>query len=88
MKNIYSVEVDRYNPMSLAHCLKLLADGIPDFEYNWRLSANGGGIDYGVYLNIDIDAMEITISNQPQFGTDGDDMIEDVLKNFGEDGEE
>lgn len=45
MSKIYTVEVDKYNPMALAHCLKELADGIPDFEYAWRLRANGDGID-------------------------------------------
>lgn len=81
-KNIYSVEVDRYNPMALAHCLEKLGNGIPDFEYEWRLSANAGGIDYGLYLNINIEIKEIEICNQPEYGTDGDDYLEDVLENF------
>jgi len=78
MKELYSVEVDRYNPMALAHCLKLLADVIQDSEYEWRLSANGGGIDYGIFLNINIFNKEIEICNQPEDG-DGEDMIEDVI---------
>ena len=84
MKEIYSVEVDRYNPMALAHCLNMLADGISDFEYNWRLSANGGGIDYGVYLNVDILNKEIEICNQPDDGC-GEDMIEDILDALSDD---
>lgn len=87
-KNIYSVEVDRYNPMALAHCLEKLGNGIPDFEYEWRLSANAGGIDYGVYINVDIEKKEIEISNQPAYGADGYDYLEDVLENFENDEEE
>lgn len=78
METIFSVEVDRYNPMALANCLKKLADGIEDFEYNWRLSANGGGINYGLFLNIDIEEKTIEICNQPEYGCD--DMLEDVLE--------
>lgn len=82
MKEVYSVEIDRYNPMALAHTLKELSNGISDFEYEWRLLANGGGIDYGLFLNINVVKKEIEVCNQPEFGTDGDDMIEDVLENF------
>ena len=53
MKEIYSVEIDKYSPMALATTIKKLADNIPHFEYEWRLYANGGGIDYGIYLNIE-----------------------------------
>lgn len=88
MEDTYSIEIDRYNPMALTHVLKELADAIPDFEYGWRVSANGGGIDYGLYLNIDITKKEIEICNQPEYGTDGDDMLEDVLENFAEDEED
>ncbi len=79
-KNNYSVEIDCYNPLALAHAIAKLGKGIPNFEYEWRISANGGGIDYGVYLNIDISRKEIEICNQPEFGTDGDDMLEDVIE--------
>lgn len=87
MKENYSVEIDRYNPMALANCLRKLSNIIEDFEYNWRLSANGGGIDYGLYLNIDIAKKEIEICNQPEYGTDGDDTLEDVIDVFVEDNE-
>lgn len=87
MKEIYSVEVNRYNPMELVHCIKKLNDCIPDFEYEWRMSANGGGIDYGLYLNIDVERKKIEICNQPEFGSDGDDTLDDVLENFEEDEE-
>lgn len=87
MKRFYSVEIDRYNPMALARTLKKMADDIPDFEYDWKVSANGGGIDYGLYLNIDIELKEIEICNQPEYG-DGDDFLEDVFDYFRSDDEE
>ena len=85
MREIYSVEVDRFNPMALAHCLEELSEGIPDFEYNWTVSANAGGISYGLYLNIDVERKEIVICNQPEYGMDGDDSIEDVIEYFDDD---
>ena len=85
MKDIYSVEIDQYNPLALAFTLKKLGEIIPDFEYEWRLRVNSGGIEYGVYLNIDINEKEIWICNQPEYGTDGDDMLEDLLEVFEED---
>ena len=84
MKTSYSVEVDMYNPMALAHCFEQLAEKIHDFEYDWTLSANGGGITYGMFLNIDIERKEIEISNQPEFGSEGDDLLEDVIEAFEE----
>lgn len=88
MKEIYSVEIDRYNPMALSRCLKKLGDAIPDFEYEWKLSANGGGIDYGIFLNINVERKEIEICNQPEYGTDGDDDLYDVIECFEEEDED
>ena len=84
MKTNYSIEVDKYNPMALAHCLQKLNESIPDFEYDWRLIANAGGIDYGIYLNIDVEKKEIEICNQPEYDSDGDDSLEDVIAYFEE----
>lgn len=88
MKSKYSVEVDKYDATALAHCLKRLEDGIPDFDYSWRIVINAGGIDYGIYLNIDTEKEEIEISNQPTYGSDGSDFIDDILENFNENEEE
>lgn len=82
MSKTFSVEVDRYNPVALANCLKKLEREIPNFECDWRLTANGGGIDYGIYLNIDIDEKTIEVCNQPEYGNDGDDLLDDVLEYF------
>lgn len=84
MKNNYSVEVDRYGE-ALVWCLKKLTNNIPDLE-NWRFSANAGGIDYGIYLNINIEEKEIEISNQPR--GEGNDYLDDVLQCFEEEDEE
>ena len=78
-KTRFSVEIDR-SPVSVAHCLKILEEGIPDFEYDWEVTVNSGGIDYGVYFNIDINKKEIEICNQPV--GDGDDYLDDVLEYF------
>lgn len=87
MKTEYSIEVDRYNPMALAHCLKKLSYNIEDFEYDWRIFINAGGIDYGVYLNINVEGKIIEISNQPEYG-DGDDSLDDVIDFFQQEEEE
>ena len=86
MSKIYSVEVDKYNPLALASCLEELGNGIPNFEYSWRVIVNAGGIDYGVYLNVNVEREEIEISNQPK--GDGEDSIYDILSLFEDDEEE
>lgn len=82
MKNIYSIEIDKYNPTALTYCLKKLENAIPDYEYDWRIVINAGGIDYGIYLNINISEKEIEICNQPK--GEGDDYLDDVLELFEE----
>lgn len=87
MRNrIYSVEVDKYNPTALTHCLKRLEEGIPDYEWDWTIYINAGGIDYGIYLNVNVENKEIIICNQPY--EDGDDSLDDILELFEEDEEE
>ena len=88
MKRYFSIEVDKYNPTALTYCFKRLEDNIPDYEYDWRIVINAGGIDYGIYLNIDVEEKEIEICNQSRYGSDGDDSIEDVLELFNEDDDE
>ena len=87
MKNIYSIEIDKYNPTALTHCLRKLENAIPDYEYDWRIVINAGGIDYGIYLNININEKEIEICNQPRHG-EGDDYLDDVLELFEEEEED
>ena len=80
MKDKYSIEVERNNGYALARTLTKLADVIPDFEWDWVTTINAGGIDYGIYINVYPDRHEVVICNQPAYGTDGSDMIEDVLE--------
>ena len=78
----FSIEVDKYNPTALTHCLRRLESFIPDYEYDWRVIINAGGIDYGIYLNIDIDKKEIEICNQPR--GNGDNYLDEVEEFFEE----
>jgi len=79
---IFSVEVDKLNPAALTWCLTKLQDNIPDFEDDWRITVNAGGIDYGIFLNINIEDKEIEICNQPE--GDGDDLLDDVIEAINE----
>ena len=79
---IYSIEVDKYNPLALAHCLERLGNGIPNFEWDYHMTINAGGIDYGVYININLEDKTIEICNQPEYGTDGNNTIDEVIENF------
>lgn len=83
---MYSVEIDNYDPMSIANCLQKMASNIPDFDYEWKVRINAGGIDYGIYFNIDVDRKELEISNQPR--GNGDDMLDDVFELFEEEDDE
>ena len=73
----YSIEVDRRNPVAMLHCLQRLEQAIPDFEYDWNLYINAGGIDYGTYMNIDTEQRRVTLCNQPD--GDGEDSLDDVI---------
>lgn len=77
---MYSVEVDNSNPTALGYCLKRLEKEVPDF-YDWKISINAGSIDYGVYLNIDIEDKSLEISNQPRWDDAYLDDIIDELNN-------
>lgn len=61
----FSVEIER-NIESFTHCIKKVNDEINDV-WNWRISINAGGIDYGIYFNFDIENKELEICNQPQY---------------------
>ena len=84
MSKIYSVEIDHYDASALGHVLRKIEDSIPDFEYDWGMRVNAGGIDYGIYLNINVDKKEIEICNQPEYGSNGDDDLDEILEMFEE----
>lgn len=86
----FSIEVDNSNPTALTWCLKKLEDAIPDFEYDWHITINAGGIDYGIYLNIDTEEREVEISNGSTTlsNVDSDDCLDDVFEYFDEEGDD
>ena len=45
----YSVDINR-NVVDMAYCLQKVSEEINDI-YDWRISINAGGIDYGIYFN-------------------------------------
>ena len=83
----YSVEINKYDPMALINCLKKLSEGIDHFEDSWRFIINAGGIDYGIYLNFDINNKEIEICNQPSDHKGEDDLYE-IIKEIRKENED
>ena len=47
--------------------------------YDWHITVNAGGIDYGVYFNFDSDECELEISNCPNDYADYTDMYLDEI---------
>ena len=83
----YSVDINR-SVDSVAYCLNRLNNEVD--MWDWRISINAGGIDYGVYFNFDLEDKELEISNQPFYGmetTDLDEVIE-AINEYYEDEEE
>ena len=73
----YTVDIDN-RVDSLIHCLKRVQAGLDDI-YEWSVSINAGGIDYGVYFNFDSDAHILEISNCPNDYADYADMYLDEI---------
>lgn len=82
MNNTFSVGLEKYNGLSLINALRLLADKIDDFAYGWCTTINAGGINRGIFLNINIDEKEIEICNQPRYNAKGENTMDDVLLNL------
>ena len=62
---------------SLIYCLKKVQE--IDNIYEWSVSINAGGIDYGVYFNFDSDTCTLEISNCPNDYADYTDMYLDEI---------
>ena len=80
----YSVDINR-SVDSVAYCLNMLNNEVD--MWDWRISINAGGIDYGVYFNFDIEKKELEICNQPFYGmetTDLDEVIEAINEYYEE----
>ena len=74
----YSVDINR-SVDSLAYCLRKVNNEVADI-WDWRISINAGGIDYGIYFNFDIENKELEICNQPQYDVSLglDEIIEEI----------
>ena len=84
----YSVDIDR-SVDSVAYCLNRLNNEVD--MWDWRISINAGGIDYGVYFNFDLEDKELEISNQPFYKietTDLDEVIEAINNEYEDEEEE
>ena len=71
----YSVDINR-SVDSVANCLNKLNNEVD--MWDWRISINAGGIDYGIYFNFDLEDTELEISNQPFYGTETS-YLEEVI---------
>ena len=77
---MYSVEIDR-SIESFANCINRVKNGINDI-WEWKISVNAGGIDYGVYFNFDIENKELEISNCPQY--DEEFYLDEIIEMINE----
>lgn len=67
----YSVDINR-SVDSVAYCLNKLNNEVD--MWDWRISINAGGIDYGVYFNFDLEKKELEICNQPFYKMETTDL--------------
>lgn len=87
----YTVDINN-TVDSLEYCLKKVSQELADV-YQWTVSINAGGIDYGVYFNFDSDECVLEISNCPNDYADYTDMdldeiIDAINEENGEEDEE
>jgi len=74
----YSVDIAR-DINSLATCIQRVNNGINNL-YDWRISINAGGIDYGIYFNFDINNKELEISNQPDMIAEDSLCLDEIIE--------
>lgn len=74
----YSVDIAR-DIDSLATCIQRVNNGINNV-YDWRISINAGGIDYGIYFNFDINNKELEISNQPDMIAEDSLCLDEIIE--------
>ena len=74
----YSIDIAR-DIDSLATCIQRVNNGINNV-YDWRISINAGGIDYGIYFNFDIDRKELEISNQPDMIVENSLCLDEIIE--------
>jgi hypothetical protein len=84
----YSVEINR-SVDSVAYCLNMLNNEVD--LWDWRISINAGGIDYGIYFNFDLEDKELEISNQPYYKVETsylEEVIDAINEYYGNEEEE
>ena len=78
----YTVDIDR-SMGALAHCMNKVNNEIEDI-WDWRISINAGGIDYGIYFNFDVERKELEICNQPGCGYDDSLGLDEIIEEINE----
>lgn len=63
---------------SMTRCMKKLDDGIACY-WDWKITVNAGGIDYGVYFNFDLERKELEISNAPSYNYDDSLGLDEII---------
>lgn len=58
----YSVDVEN-TVDALAYCFEKLNSDVD--MWDWNVTVNTGGVNYGMYLNFDFNNRELEISNEP-----------------------
>lgn len=83
----YTIDIDN-SLESLIYCLKKVQ--AIDNIYEWQVSINAGGIDYGIYFNFDSDECILEICNCPNDYADYTDMgLDEIIDAINEEnGEE
>lgn len=72
---------------SLIYCLKKVQE--IDNIYDWRVSINAGGIDWGLYFNFDTDTCTLEICNCPDRYADYTDMdLDEIIDAINEENDE
>lgn len=74
----YTVDIDR-SMDALAYCMQKVNNEIEDI-WDWRVSINAGGIDYGIYFNFDLERKELEISNAPSYGYDDSLGLDEIIE--------
>ena len=78
----FSIEIERSRE-SFTYCMKKVNDEIND-SWDWRVTVNAGGIDYGIYFNFDLERKELEISNQPGYDCDDSLGLDEIIDEINE----
>lgn len=79
----YSVEIEN-TVDSVAYCFNKLKKNTD--MWDWKVTVNAGGINYGMYFNFDFDNKELEICNEPC--TDNQSYLDDIIDMINDDEEE